>query len=323
MQSILIKEQGARQTRRQWLPSARSRLVILALLGISCWGQLALGDDLRWKLKPGEVLRYAMEEKFTETSKQMEKEIKGGTTRTVNLSWNVKGVAENGDAEIVLRFERVRMHIEKPPFMPYDLDSSAAKIDAPEPFGSMARQFKAMAGAEFLFTLKPNGAIENLKVPENTLKSLRAGLPGSAQQGTFSEQGLKDLIAQSAPPPFPENASEPGRSWTSKPVKVPTEFGSVVIEQSFTTQGPDPKNPTVLLIGIEPKVSIEPQEGSGVSAKIQSQEGKGSMAFDTASGRILTTRLNQKMQMQLTSTADANQKLDQTTQTTSTMTLEP
>jgi hypothetical protein len=96
----------------------------------------------------------------------------------------------------------------------------------------------------------------------------------------------------------------------------------VVVDKTFTIQGPDPQNSAILLIGTETKVSIEPQENAGVSAKIQSQVGKGSMAFDTVSGRILSTRFNQKMQMLIALPMDPNQKIDQTTETTSTLTME-
>jgi hypothetical protein len=322
MESPLTEEQRTAETRWKIAPITRSRWIVLALLGLLSCGRIAQADGLRWNLKPGEVLRYAVEEKMTQTSKAMDKESKGSTTRTINLSWSVKGVSDSGDADISLRFDRIRMHIEQPPFMPYDLDSRAGKIDAPEPFASMAQQFKAMAGAEFTFKLKPNGAIEAFQIPENTLKTLRAGIPEGATQGMFSEQALKDMFLQSTPPPFPENARNPGSSWSSKPAKIPSPLGNVVVDKSFTTVGPDPKNSDLLLIGTQTTVSIEPQSTGEVSAKISSQEGKGSMIFDMASGRIVSTRLDQKMQMQISQAADPSQKIDQTTETTSTMTLE-
>jgi predicted secreted protein len=323
MESTLIRRKRTGQTRMNRAPLTWARLVALAILGIVGWDRPAQADGLRWKLKPGEVLRYVVEEKTTQTSKEGERENKGSTTRTTNLTWSVKGVSDAGDADIVLKYERVRMHIEQPPFMPFDLDSNVAKADAPDPFGAILNQFKAMAGAEFTFRLKPNGAIENVKIPENTLKKLRAAIPDAASQGTFSEQGLKDLLAQSTAPAFPDNASEPGSSWTGKPSKIATPIGNIVEDWTFTTQGPDPKNSGVLLIGTETKVSIEPPENAGVSAKVESQESKGSMAFDTANGRILSTRRNQKMQLLLTQPADPSRKLEQKTETTYTMALEP
>lgn len=326
MQTRLIEKQPVVAAASK--PSSAVRAVVfgLATVGWVALNRDAQAESVTWKLKAGEVLRYVVEEKMTTTSKAGDKQSKGSTTRTINLSWNVKGVSDTGDADVVLRFDRVRMHIETPPFMPYELDSSAAKIEGPEPFASMARQFKAMAGAEFTFKLKPNGAVEDIQIPESTVKSLRAGISEPAGQGTFSEQALKDLFVQSTPPAFPANASEPGTSWSSKPAKIPTPIGNVVVDKVFTTAGPDPKNPAVLLINTETKVTIEPHENAGGSAKIQSQEGKGSMEFDIASGRILSTRLSQKIQMLISAPTDPNQKaeqtIDQTTDTTSTMMLE-
>jgi hypothetical protein len=295
-------------------------LVVVACAGSCC--RDARADGLRWRLKPGEVLRYTMEEKMTSTVKMGERELKSNTSRTVNLSWNVQKVSESGDAEIALRFDRVRMHIEQPPYMPYDLDSSAPKVDAPEPFGSMAQQLKAMAGAEFQFKLKPSGAIEDFKVPDYTLKALRSGLPEQAQ-GTFTEQALKDVFMQSSPPPFPDEATDPGKSWMAKPSKIPTPLGNLVVEKTFTVLGADPKNSNLLLIGTDAKVNVEPQQNTQVSTTIRSQEGKGSIAFDTAAGRIVNSRLTQKMEVAIANPTNPGQTTIQQSESTSTMAIEP
>jgi hypothetical protein len=324
MQTTFIIEARSTQAGVRTVSGACLRATVCALLwmGILSTGRDAQAEGPRWKLKAGEVLRYVMQEKEVSTVKAAEGEIKSNRSTTTNLGWSVQGVSQSGDAEIALRFERIRVHIERPPYMPYDLDSSAAKIDAPEPFGSLGKQLKAMAQVEFTFKLKPNGAIEDFTIPEKTLKTLRAGITDPTAQNAPFEQALKDSFLQSSPPAFPENASEPGRTWTSKPAKIPTQFGNLIVDKTFTALGADPQNPAILRIGTETKVAIEPQENAGVSAKLQSQEGKGSLAFDTASGRILSTTLNQKMQLLIANPMDPNQKIDQTTETSSTMTLE-
>jgi hypothetical protein len=325
MQITLINGQRTAPAGGKTAPGACFQVVVQALLWlwILSTGRDAQADGPRWKLKAGEVLRYVMQEKEVSSIKAMDRDIKSNRSTTTNLSWTVQGVSESGDADVALRFDRIRVHIEQPPYMPYDLDSGAAKIDAPEPFGSLGKQLKAMAQAEFTFKLKANGAIEDFTIPEKTLKTLRAGVTDPAAQNMSFEQTLKDSFLQSSPPAFPENASEPGRSWASKLAKIPTQFGNLVVDKTFTALGADPKNPAVLRIGTETKLAIEPQENAGVSAKLQSQEGKGSMAFDTVSGRILSTTLTQKMQMQIANPMDPNQKIEQTTETTSTMMLEP
>jgi hypothetical protein len=305
----------------------------IAVLAASLAPRAGRAETLRWKFKAGDVLRYTLEEKTASTSKVMGRELKSMRSHTINLSWNVRGVSANGDANVTMRFDRVRMHIEQPPFLPFDFDSSAAKVDAPEPFGSIGQQVKAMAGAEFTFKIKPSGAVENVTVPEQTVKALREGLGAdAAAQGMFSEQGLKDILVQSSPPPFPEGSLEPGKSWSTKPSRLTVApLGTMVIDKVLTFQGPDPKTPGLLLIGTETRVALEPMDNANpsarsgeipsLSAKIGSQEGKGTLTFDAEGGRITSSRMTQKIDMQIMGPME--QKIDQSTETISTMTLEP
>jgi hypothetical protein len=287
---------------------------------------------LRWKLKQGDVLHYTLDEKSVSTAKVTGREIKSKRSHTVNLSWNVKSVSANGDAQVTLRFVRVRMHIEQPPFMPFDFDSSAALTDAPEPFASIGRQVKAMAGVEFTFGLKPTGAVQDVKISEATIKTLRDGLgPAGAQGGMFSEQGIKDVLVQSSPPPLPDGSLEPGKSWAAKPLRLALpQLGTMVVDKVFTFEGPDPRTPKLMRIAAQTRVALEPGDnaaaaapgqGPDLAAKITAQEGKGTLTFDAEAGRITRSEGVQKMDMQFTGPME--QKVDQKTETTTTLTLEP
>lgn len=155
--------------------------LVFCLLG--GWGSQARADTLRWKLNPGEVLRYTMESKQVESVQATGRTKKSTRSNTTNLSWTVKSVSANGDAEIVLRFDRVRMCIEQPPFVPLEFDSSPNKLEVPEEFEAAERQIKALAGAELTFKLRPTGVVDDLKIPEQTLKKFREGIPKDAQGG--------------------------------------------------------------------------------------------------------------------------------------------
>ena len=73
------------------------------------WAGQVEAETLRWKLNPGEVLRYTMESKEVLNAQLQGRDKKSTRTTTTNLSWTVKSVSANGDAEILLRFDRVRM----------------------------------------------------------------------------------------------------------------------------------------------------------------------------------------------------------------------
>jgi hypothetical protein len=289
----------------------------ISLLG--GWTSQPRAETLRWKLGAGEVLRYTMESKQVENFQVAGRNKKSTRSNTTNLSWNVKSVSENGDAEIVLRFDRVRMRIEQPPIVPLEFDSSPNKLEIPDEFESVDRQVKAMAGAELTFRLRPTGEVDDLKIPEQTLKKFREGIskdaPG-AEQG--SEESLKAFLMSSKFPTFPTAALEPGMTWAAKASKISLPIGSLTIDQVFTFQGPDSKTPKLLLVGIEAKVSLEPAEN--VTAKIRKQEATGSLTFDAEAGRIVNSRNKQKMEMIIT---DRGQEIIQSSDTTTTMTLEP
>ncbi len=282
--------------------------------------QQACAETLRWKLSAGEVLHYTLEAKQVENIKVAGREKKSTRSNTLNLTWTVKNVASSGDAEITLAYDRVRMRIEQPPFMPIQFDSGPGKTEIPEEFEALQKQIKSLSGAEVSFTLRPTGEVDNLKISEKTIKALRSGLQqDQASQGAVSEQALKELLMQSSPPAFPTKSLEVGETWAAKPSKVTVPgLGTLKVDQVFTFQGADPKMPSWLLIGGETKATLEPAEN--VTARIRSQEGKANMTFDSQRGRIINSRNSQKMEMAI---SDRGQEIVQISDTTSLMTLEP
>ncbi len=288
---------------------------LLLVVGIDAHAE----EVLRWKLNTGDVLRYKTEQQTRMSVKAQGREHKQRRDQTVYYNWKVTSVSGEGVALIRQKIDRLSMHVEAPPFMPFDWDSNNPPAEIPEPFEQEAQQLKATVGAEFTFQIKPSGQIENVKIPDQTLKALRDALPpDAASQGQFSEQMLKDLVTQSSPPPFPEEAIQPGKSWAGKPSKLATPQWTLVTEKAFSYQGLDPKSPKLALIAMQARVALEPAENSKL--KIRSQEGKGSLTFDVEAGRVVSSRSSQKLEMAI---SDMGQTAEQTTDTTSTMTLLP
>ncbi len=322
MPYTLIGNPPVRSCRRGGAFRTWSMIAALAALLSGASGRDARAQEtLRWKLKAGDVLTYKTEQRMVKNLKFMGKDRKQTISQSINYSWSVKEVSADGLADIMQRIDRLTMRVESPPFMPFEFDSSKLDADVPEPFEAEARQLKATVGAEFMFKMRPSGEIADIKISEATLKKLRDALqpPEGAGPATFSEQGLKDLLMQSSPPPFPQGPLEPGKSWSSKPAKLSAQGSPVVVmDKVFTFQGPDPKDPKLMLIGMEGRVSVEP--GENVTAKIRAQDGKGNLVFDAEAGRIVSSRSTQRTEMLMSSNG---QEIDQTTEMTSTMTLVP
>jgi len=277
-------------------------------------------ESVRWKFYNGEVLKYSNSKKMVMSVKLMGRERKQTRSQTVESTWTVKDAAQSGDAHIIQRIDHVTMKVEAPPYMPFEFDSKTPAADVPEPFEMEVQQLKAVIGAEFSFTMKPNGEITDLTIPPTTFKKLRDALPPEeVEKGNFSEQGLKDVILQSSPPAFPDAPVEPGKTWAGKPSKIELpQLGTLVSENIFTYQGPDPQMPRILIIDQESKVTLKPAAGAEI--KIRSQEGKGSLSFDSKAGCLINSRSTQKMEMSISA---MGQQVEQTSETTSTMTLVP
>ena len=127
------------------------------------------------------------------------------------------------------------------------------------------------------------------------------------------------MLLQSSPPAFPDGVARTGEKLGRQALEdAHSGAGDSQVGKVFTFQGPDPKTPRLLLVGIEAKASLEPAEN--VTAKIRKQEGKGSLTFDAETGRIVNSRNKQKMEMIIT---DRGQDIVQSTDTTTTMTLDP
>ncbi len=277
-------------------------------------------EGLRWNFKAGETLRFSIEQKSSMAAKAMGNERKSNQTQTVEMSWKVLALDASGEAEITQKMDRIRLRAEMPPLMPLEFDSAASKGDQPG-FEAVTRQLRSLAGAEFTFKMKPNGEITDIKLSEETLKRLRESTPGGAPEAGVSEKAVKDnLLVQLSPPTLPDGPIEPGKSWSPKATRIPLPFATLVMEKTFTNQGPDPKSANLLLVSVETTVKLEPIEGVDVKATIRKQEGKGTMSFDGQAGRLVSIRLTQKLDVAI---VQAGQSIDQATEMTTSMSLLP
>jgi hypothetical protein len=314
-------EEGWEGTSRRVAIRLRPAAVLLAVAWALVGSRAGADEPLRWKFKEGETLRFSIEQKMMMDTKGMGIERKSNRTHTLEFIWKVLSVGPGGEAEINHRTERIRMRAEEPPYMPFDFDSATSK-EPPPGFEALARLLKAEVGAEFTFKIKPTGEIVDIKVPEETLKRLREAAPPGGPGAEISEKSLKETLLQASPPSFPEGPLEPGKSWTTKPARVPLPpFAMLTVDRTFTYQGPDPKSPNLLLVRIDSTAKIEPIEGSDVKAAIRKQEGKGSMSIDGQAGRVVSTRLGLKLDIAVT--AGTGQVIEQSSETSSSMTLLP
>lgn len=299
----------------------RARVLTLLIAAAMLAGPAAAApaaEVLRWKFKPGETLKFSVEQKVIMSTRGAEIERKSTRTHTLDFTWKVLSVDASGEAEITHRIERIRLKSEEPPLATFDFDS--ASTGPPQPgFEGPTRELKSQVGAEFTFKMKPDGEITDIKLSEETLKHLRETAPPGAGEA-ITEKSIKDSLIQASPPAFPQEPVEPGKTWSAKPARLPLPFTVLVMDKTYTYQGSDARSTNLRLVGIEITAKTEPIEGADIKAAIRKQEGKGSLTLDSDTGKVTSVRMNQKFEMAI---AFMGQTVDQTTEMNSAMTLKP
>jgi hypothetical protein len=257
-----------------------------------------------------------MVQETTQGMKAMGQEFKTSLNQTVDLHWSVKNVASDGVAELSQTIDRVRTKVEGPGNS-FEFDSQAGKDPEGQIASLLTPMLKALVGAEFTFKMNGRGELSEIKVPQKLLDSLRKAGPAANASGMFSEEGMKNLISQSSLT-LAEGPLEKGKSWTQQ-AKVPVPMlGTMVMDKTYTFDGPSPREAGLLQISVDTKVTLEPAADSNIAVKITSQQATGEFTFDPQAGRVVSSRVNDKLQMSL---SVMGQEIEQSTDTVTSMTL--
>ena len=268
----------------------------------------AAGADttLRWKFTKGQKLGYVLVTKTSMTVEVMGRKVENNFTQTADMTWEVKGVDKDGNAEMAQTIDRFRVHSAAPGGGEMDVDTANAQDPAGAP-EAMMKMFRAMTGTAFTMKITPLGEIKDFVVPAKVLDAFKDAGPAGAMFG--GEESLKNMAGSSLVP-FPEAAIGQGKSWTGNR-KVPMPFGTMVMDTTYNLEAP---TSPIENIGIDVKVKIEPKEGVQLEIKVTSQDTKGHYRFDNAAGILRASDMAQKMSMTLTvGGQQINQDMETTT----------
>src|SRR4051812_7552274 len=123
-------------------------LLVLSVLAVPATAPAAI---LRWKFKPGEILRYSMEQTTVTTlNVPDQQEIQTTLNQTIDLSWAVKGVAADGTADVLWTIDRMRLNI-KSTLGAFAYDSKDEKVPEGPVAAALVPTLKVLVGAQFAF----------------------------------------------------------------------------------------------------------------------------------------------------------------------------
>ncbi|WP_165226998.1 DUF6263 family protein [Aquisphaera insulae] len=307
-------------------PAARARVarfIILAVLGAPLLPSSATAaEPLRYKFKPGDVLRYTLVQDQKQQTRLAGAEMSNSAFQTVDMHWTVRGVDAAGVADISQKIDRMRWKLTGPGDT-LNLDSADARPPDTQAAAQFVPLIKALAGAEFTFKMDERGELSDIRVPKSLLDSIQEANPGAAAAGMFSEEGLKNLVAQSRLA-FPKGPIEKGATWDNQSRVTQPGVGTSVMDKHYTFQGPSAKDPRIVTFTLASDFKVEPIADAAGSLKINSYVGKGEFSFDTQAGRIVSSQVSETLEatfsMKDPQTGQARQ-FQQVTRTVNTMNL--
>jgi hypothetical protein len=260
-------------------------------------GPKAEAATLRWKFTRGETLHYAVDLKTEATMKPPNtKALTSTLTQKVELTWEVKKVADDGIAEMTQTIDRVYQKMESPLTGTFEFDTK----DRKEPVGPAAETaplYKALVGTPVPFKINAKGEVSEVKVPEKLTKMFQEAGPNAAiASGVISEPGLKKMIEQTTLE-LPKEDLAKGKAWT-KQDKVNSPIGPMTSSTTYTDDGPARDGNGMLeSISMVTKVNFEAPLGADAPIEIKSQSTTGVFLFDNAAGRLADSRITDTLEM--------------------------
>ena len=282
----------------------KARAVVVGLISLAALillnGPAKAQTTLKYKFKEGEKLNYVLEINQKQTINVMGNEIETGTTQTMDMTWTVKE-AKGGKAQVVQSVDRLRMKVDSA-FGGFEFDSK----DGKEPEGQIGMLIgpvlNAMAKAEFIVTMTEQGEITETKLSEKLIEAIKSNPLLQQMGGSFSEEGMKNLMGQQGGAVLSKDAVKKGETWNTKSEAKTPPLGLTKLNNTYTYQGPEERDGVnVEKVDVKTEMTIEPLDNADVQfeAKVKSSEVKGTIYFDNKAGRLVGTTTNTKMSMEL------------------------
>ena len=166
--------------------------------------------ELRWKFRPGQVLRYEVTQKTTSRAPGVE-QVQDMTTI---YRWTVKEVADDGTADIQLTFEALAIRVTGPQNLEYD-SRKDKELPAHPALASRAK----IVGQSLSLKMSALGGVKEVLGLDKIVDAIVEGYPEGQREvwrGVLSElmssDWVKSLLEQTTPS-LPEQKVAPGDTW--------------------------------------------------------------------------------------------------------------
>jgi hypothetical protein len=258
---------------------------------------------LRYQFRPGEKRDMLIDQDMRMTMGIADQNIRMQVKQNIQFRSEVTAIGADGAARINQRVTRVNMASTGIPGADFRFDSQSNE----EPKGvaaAIAPIFRAMMAGNVTLTMTPQGAIQDITLPEEMLAATEraAGLPGVSDM--LSKETLTQMMKESAVN-FPLEGVRSGQSWTETLTMKTPVSGTQTVNTTYTYLGEEEVDGRVLdKIGIALTMEFGDVPAE-VQLKITEQDSNGVLYFDNVAGEFVRSNLTQKMKMDVTAGENA------------------
>jgi hypothetical protein len=268
---------------------------------------------LEWKFTKGDAFRLQTVSTINQKMKLLDqagkpegKEVRQDIEYTVIMSYKVLDKTQDGNVVLETQVESMKFKKANGPLVPDE----------------------KVQGATFTISLNAKREVTDLKGYEEFIKKLASEDPTAAK--TLPMIITKQALMQSAKEAFGFLPDKPAKTWTRDIESPLGPLGNLTIKNAYKDEGSDTyDNKPVQKISVESTVTYKaPTEAQStgspfrvVQGDLKSSEGKGTLRFDAAAGRLVVweqkLKLKGKMSLLISGTKiDAEIDQDQTVKTT-------
>ncbi len=255
----------------------------------------AFADDsapLKYKLAKGDKLIYRSKSEMKQTQTFAGMTIENEMTNDSISSYTVDGVDEQGNFQMTVKAERLKVKATVGPLGDFEFDSQSSERDKSSIIGAaLTPLYERMSGLVFQAKISPLGEVLEVKGYAEQLKDILANNPLGSQfsgGGTdeAAKQSLKELFVK-----LPGKSLQPGDSWdTPSEVDLPN-IGKTKSKSSYRYTGTEKINgrdAAKFEVTNETSVSLDiDQGGAKITGTISSTGATGIIHFDLETGRIV------------------------------------
>lgn len=278
----------------------KTRLMLSLTIAIQAAGLLAARSEaarqepasLQWRFTPGQVLKIKMEQS-TEVSSSVDQRSQATRNRmTLWMTWQVDQVDDVGTATVTQTIDRIRLSAEIP--TPSGDELAEFDTDSPDGLKGVARTLhqlvSPLVGTSCTLTLKPNGDVAKVEIPESSMEILR-NAPSSMQiRNVLTEKGIRELFGRSGLV-FPDQDLNEKPEWVIQR-KLENAMGKFSQTQTYHIESTSGEQATIKMNG-----TLEPVDQKATHA-LQKFKSDATYQFDTANGHLTHSQLETELKTQ-------------------------